>query len=55
MPDSRDKTHLVRHSREDVTESVNRACLEIDNSEDPFLISAGRLILERSQWLLTDI
>jgi len=44
------REYLARHSPEEVTEAMNRACSEIGESEDPFVASATRRILERSEW-----
>jgi predicted transcriptional regulator len=44
------REYLARHSPEEVTEAVNKACAEIDEVKDQFVASATRRILERSQW-----
>lgn len=44
------KEYLARHSPEEVTESMNRACAEIGSMEDPFVSSASRRLLERVEW-----
>jgi metal-responsive CopG/Arc/MetJ family transcriptional regulator len=44
------REYLARHSPEEVTEAMNRACSEIGELEDPFVASATRRILERSEW-----
>ncbi len=44
------KEYLARHSPDEVTESMNRTCAEIGSMEDPFVSSAARRILERSEW-----
>ncbi len=44
------REYLARHSPEEVTEAVNKACAEIGEVEDQFVASATRRILERSQW-----
>lgn len=44
------KEYLARHSPEEVTDTMNKACAEIGELEDPFVSSAARRILERSEW-----
>jgi metal-responsive CopG/Arc/MetJ family transcriptional regulator len=42
--------YLARHAPDEVTVAVNRACAEISQTADPFVSSAARRILERSEW-----
>ena len=44
------KEYLARHAPDEVTEAMNRACAEVGGSEDPFVSSAARRTLERSEW-----
>lgn len=44
------KEYLARHAPDEVTEAMNRACAEVGEMEDPFVSSATRRILERSEW-----
>ncbi|MFZ0793573.1 MAG: ribbon-helix-helix protein, CopG family [Candidatus Korobacteraceae bacterium] len=44
------REYLARHSPEEVTEAVNRACSEIGEGQDTFAVSAAARILQRSQW-----
>jgi antitoxin MazE6 len=44
------REYLVRHSSDEVSEAVNRACAEIGDAERQFAASASRSVLERSQW-----
>ena len=44
------REYLARHSPEEVTDTMNKACAEIGELEDPFVSSAARRILERSEW-----
>ncbi|MGA2372030.1 MAG: ribbon-helix-helix protein, CopG family [Candidatus Korobacteraceae bacterium] len=44
------REYLSRHSPEEVTEAVNRACMEIDEAQDPFTATAAQHVLARSQW-----
>ncbi len=44
------KEYLARHAPDEVTEAMNRACAEAGEAKDPFVSSASRRILERSEW-----
>ena len=44
------KEYLARHAPDEVTEAMNRACAELGETPDPFVSSAARRILERSDW-----
>jgi len=44
------REYLARHSPEEVTEAVNRACSDIGDTQGPFVASAARNLLARSQW-----
>ncbi len=44
------KEYLARHAPDEVTEAMNRACAEAGEAKDPFVSSAARRILERSEW-----
>ena len=44
------KEYLARHAPDEVTEAMNRACAEAGEGRDPFVSSAARRILERSEW-----
>jgi metal-responsive CopG/Arc/MetJ family transcriptional regulator len=44
------KEYLARHAPDEVTQAMNRACAETGEAMDPFVSSAARRILERSQW-----
>lgn len=45
------REYVARHSPDEITEAINRACSQLENQdEDRFPISAGRRILERSEW-----
>jgi metal-responsive CopG/Arc/MetJ family transcriptional regulator len=44
------KEYLARHAPDEVTEAMNRACAEAGEVRDPFVSSAARRILERSEW-----
>ena len=44
------KEYLARHSPDEVTEAMNKALAEIGEPQDPFVSSAARRVLERSEW-----
>jgi predicted transcriptional regulator len=45
---------LARHAPDEVTEAMNRACAQAGGgaggAKDPFVSSAARRVLERSEW-----
>jgi predicted transcriptional regulator len=44
------REYLARHSPDEVTEAMNKACAEIGDSSSPFAAEAARRILERIEW-----
>jgi metal-responsive CopG/Arc/MetJ family transcriptional regulator len=44
------REYLARHTSEEVTEAMNRVCAGLGDPGDPFVSSAARLVLERSEW-----
>lgn len=44
------KEYLARHSPDEITEAMNRACAEAGDSPDPFVSAASRRALKRSEW-----
>lgn len=44
------KEYLARHAPDEVTEAMNRAWAEIDQTEDPFVAVASQRVLERVEW-----
>ena len=44
------KEYLARHSPDEITEAMNKVCAETGEATDPFVASASRRILERSEW-----
>lgn len=44
------REYLARHSSEEVTDAINRACSSIGDAQDPFLASAAHSLLARTQW-----
>jgi len=44
------KEYLARHTPDTVTEAMNRACAELGATEDKFVSSAARRVLDRTEW-----
>ena len=44
------KEYVARHAPEDITEAMDRVCAELGRKQDPFVSSAGRRVLERTEW-----
>ena len=44
------KEYVARHAPEEVTDAMNRVCAELGHPKDPFVSSAARRVLERSEW-----
>jgi metal-responsive CopG/Arc/MetJ family transcriptional regulator len=44
------REYVARHSPEEVTDAVNKACAEIGDTRDRFVAEAARHILERTEW-----
>lgn len=42
--------YLARHAREEVTDTMNRVCDELGETDDAFLSAAGRQVLDRVEW-----
>ena len=42
--------YLARHAPDEVTESMNRVCENVGEQADPFVTTASRRVLERSEW-----
>ena len=42
--------YLARHAPDEVTEAMDRACIEAGEAQDPFVSAAARRSLERSEW-----
>jgi metal-responsive CopG/Arc/MetJ family transcriptional regulator len=42
--------YVARHAPEAVTEAMDRVCAEVAQGEDPFVSSAARRVLKRSEW-----
>ena len=44
------REYVARHAPEEVTDAMNRVCAVLSNAKDPFVSSAARRILKRSEW-----
>jgi len=44
------REYLARHSPDEITNAMNKACAEIGDTRDPFVAEAARRILERAEW-----
>ena len=44
------REYVARHAADEVTDAMNRVCEEVGDSRDPFVSSAARRVLERSEW-----
>ncbi len=42
--------YLARHAADEVTEAMNSVCAHLGETKDPFVSSAARRVLERSEW-----
>jgi metal-responsive CopG/Arc/MetJ family transcriptional regulator len=44
------REYVARHAPDEVTEAMNRVCAELGEHADPFVTTAARRTLERSEW-----
>ncbi len=44
------KEYVARQAPDEITETMNRVCEQLDNTGDEFVSSASRRVLERSEW-----
>lgn len=44
------REYLARHSPDEITEAMNKACAEIGDTKDEFVSAAARRVLEKSEW-----
>lgn len=44
------KEYLARHAPDKITEAMDQACAELGEEKDAFVSSAGRRVLEKSEW-----
>ena len=42
--------YVARHAHDEVTDTMNRVCEEVEGDSDAFLAAAGRRVLERVEW-----
>lgn len=44
------REYLARHSREEITEAMDRVCGGLDSTPDEFVSAASRRTLARTEW-----
>jgi len=44
------KEYLARHTPDQVTEAMNNALAELGATDDPFVSTSARRVLERREW-----
>lgn len=44
------REYVARHSPDDVTEAMDRVCVEVGAEGDPFVARATRRVLKRDEW-----
>jgi metal-responsive CopG/Arc/MetJ family transcriptional regulator len=44
------REYLARHSPDEITDAMNKACAEMGESSSPFAAEAARRTLERIEW-----
>jgi predicted transcriptional regulator len=44
------REYVARHSPEEITEAVNRACDDLGNEAGDFVVAAARRVLEQTEW-----
>ena len=44
------REYLARHSDDELTEQMNKACEAIGDTKNPFVSAASRRILENTEW-----
>lgn len=44
------REYLARHSSDEITSAIDRACSEIGSLQDPFTSAAAQKILDKSEW-----
>ncbi len=42
--------YVARHAPDEVTEGMDRVCVELGDQTDAFVIAAGRQVLENTEW-----
>jgi Arc/MetJ-type ribon-helix-helix transcriptional regulator len=44
------REYVARHAPDEVTESINEVCDRVGKQDDPFVQTAARRILEKTEW-----
>jgi metal-responsive CopG/Arc/MetJ family transcriptional regulator len=44
------KEYVARHASDEVTEAMNRVCEQVGDQHDAFVATAGRRVLENTEW-----
>jgi metal-responsive CopG/Arc/MetJ family transcriptional regulator len=44
------REYVARHTPDEVTEAMNRVCAAVNDEPDGFVTTAGRRVLERTEW-----
>jgi metal-responsive CopG/Arc/MetJ family transcriptional regulator len=44
------REYVARHSDDEVTEAMNRVCVEVGDTKDKFVAAAARRILRQVEW-----
>lgn len=44
------REYIARHASDDVTDAMDRVCAKVGSARDEFASSAGRRVMERSDW-----
>jgi len=44
------REYVARHSPDEITETINRACEELGDERDDFVAVAAQRILENTEW-----
>ena len=42
--------YLARHADDEVTDAMNRVCVDVGGNDDSFLAAAGRRVLADTEW-----
>jgi metal-responsive CopG/Arc/MetJ family transcriptional regulator len=44
------REYLARHAPDEITEAMDRVCAELETTKDKFVSSAGRRVIQQSEW-----
>ncbi|MDE2906327.1 MAG: ribbon-helix-helix protein, CopG family [Acidobacteriota bacterium] len=44
------REYVARHAPDEVTDAMNRVCVEVGSGSDAFAAAAARRVLERVEW-----